>query len=96
MLFVHILRLDVNRLRMARIKMITREQLRMARAAVNWSVRDLAKKAGVAANTVSRFENGSDAYGETLAKFKRVLERAGVIFLDGNGEGPGVRLSKKN
>jgi transcriptional regulator with XRE-family HTH domain len=75
--------------------MITREQLRMARAAVNWSVRDLAKKAGVAANTVSRYENGSDAYGETLAKFKRVLERAGVIFFDGNGEGPGVRLRKK-
>ncbi|MDE2165838.1 MAG: helix-turn-helix transcriptional regulator [Alphaproteobacteria bacterium] len=67
----------------------------MARAAVNWSVRDLAEKAGVAANTVSRFENGSDAYGATLAKFKRVLERAGVIFLDGNGEGPGVRLRKK-
>lgn len=76
--------------------MITREQLRMARAAMNWSVRDLAKRAGVAANTVSRFENGSDAYGETLAKFQRVLERAGVIFLDANGEGPGVRLRKKS
>jgi transcriptional regulator with XRE-family HTH domain len=76
--------------------MITREQLRMARAALNLSVRDFAKKAGVAANTVSRFENGSDAYGETLAKFKRVLERAGVVFLDADGEGPGVRLRKKN
>jgi ribosome-binding protein aMBF1 (putative translation factor) len=76
-------------------KMLTREQLRMARAALNWSVRDLAAKAGVAANTVSRYENGSDAYGETLLKLQRTLETAGLIFLDENGDGPGVRFKKK-
>jgi DNA-binding XRE family transcriptional regulator len=75
--------------------MLTREQLRMARAALNWSVRDLAAKAGVAANTVSRYENGSDAYGETLLKLQRTLEAAGLIFLDENGDGPGVRFKKK-
>jgi len=74
--------------------MLTREQLKMARAALNWSVRDLAKKSGLAANTVSRYENGTDAYGETLAKLRRALEAGGVIFIDGNGEGPGVRLKK--
>ena len=46
--------------------MVTREQVKMARAAMGWGVRDLAAKIGVAANTISRFENGSDAYGETL------------------------------
>jgi transcriptional regulator with XRE-family HTH domain len=74
--------------------MITREQLRMARAALNWTVRDLAAKAGVAANTVSRFENGTDAYGDTLLKLRRALEAGGVIFIDEDEEGPGVRLRK--
>lgn len=74
--------------------MITREQLKMARAALGWSVRDVAMKAGVAANTVSRYENGSDAYGDTLAKLRRALEAAGIVFLDDDGRGPGVRLKK--
>ena len=64
----------------------------MARAALGWSVRDLASRAGLAANTVSRYENGTDAYGETLTKIQRALEDAGIIFIDENDEGPGVRL----
>ena len=54
--------------------MVTREQVRMARAALGWSVRELAAKAGLTANTVSRYENGADALGETLAKIRRALE----------------------
>ena len=73
---------------------MTRAQLKMARAALGWGVRDLAKKAGVAATTVSRYENGADAYGDTLAKLQRALEAGGVIFLNENGDGPGVRLKK--
>ena len=72
--------------------MIIRVQVRMARAALGWSVRDLASRAGLAANTVSRYENGTDAYGETLTKIQRALEDAGIIFIDENDEGPGVRL----
>ena len=68
----------------------------MGRAALGWGVRELAAKAGVAANTVSRFENGSDALGETLRKIRRVFEEAGITFIDENGGGPGVRLSKRN
>ena len=68
----------------------------MARAALGWGVRELAAKAGVAANTVSRFENGSDALGETLRKIRRAFEEAGITFIDENGGGPGVRLKKRN
>jgi len=64
----------------------------MARAALGRSVRDLASRAGLAANTVSRYENGTDAYVETLTKIQRALEDAGIIFIDKNDEGPGVRL----
>jgi transcriptional regulator with XRE-family HTH domain len=73
--------------------MINRIQVKMARAALGWGVRDLASKAGVAANTVSRYENGADALGETLERIQRALENAGVVFIDqGDGGGPGVRL----
>ncbi len=71
-------------------------QLKMARAALGWSVRDIAAQAGVSANTVSRYENGTDAYGETLTKLRRALESRGIIFIDEDEHGgPGVRLAKK-
>ena len=67
-------------------------QLRMARAAVGWGVRELAKKAGVTANTVTRIENGADAKQSTMDKLRSALEAAGVEFT--NGDQPGVRLTK--
>ena len=73
--------------------MISRVQVKMARAALGWGVRDLASKANVSANTVSRFENGSDAYGDTLTKIQRAFEQAGIIFIEQSEDtGPGVRL----
>ena len=70
-------------------------QLRMARAAVGWGVRELAEKAGVTANTVTRIENGSDARQSTMDSLQQALEAAGVMFIDENGGGPGVRLRKR-
>ena len=70
-------------------------QLRMARAAVGWGVRELAEKAGVTANTVTRIENGSDARQSTMDSLQHALEAAGVAFIDENGGGPGVRLRKR-
>ncbi len=75
--------------------MISRAQVRMARAALGWGVRDVAKRAGIAANTVSRYENGADAMGETLLKLQRTFEKAGITFIDENDEGPGVRLRNR-
>ncbi len=75
--------------------MINRVQMKMARAALGWGVRDLAARAGVAANTVSRYENGRDALSENLLKIQRTFEREGIIFIDEGDEGPGVRLRKR-
>ena len=44
--------------------MVTGAQIRMARAALRWGVRDLAKKAEVNANTITRIENGADALAD--------------------------------
>lgn len=70
-------------------------QIRMARAAVGWGVRELAKKAGVTANTVTRIENGADAKQSTMDKLQTALDAAGIEFIEENGGGPGVRLQKR-
>lgn len=75
--------------------MITPEQCRMARAALQIGVRDLAQAAGVASMTVSRFENGhSGGQAETLRKIQTALEQQGIEFIeaDASGAGPGVRI----
>ncbi|WP_307227094.1 helix-turn-helix domain-containing protein [Pararhizobium capsulatum] len=67
----------------------------MARAALKWSLEDLARAANVHRNTVNNFEN--ERYAGTpdvLEAIQRALERAGMIFVAENGEGPGVRLKK--
>jgi transcriptional regulator with XRE-family HTH domain len=64
----------------------------MARAAIGWGVRELAEKADVTANTVTRIENGADAKQSTIDALQRALEAAGIEFT--NGDQPGVRLTK--
>lgn len=73
--------------------MVTSAQLRAARALLNWTVRDLADKAGVHRNTVSRAETDATAPGHATAAIQRALEAAGVEFT--NGGEPGVKLRKK-
>lgn len=71
-------------------------QIRMARAAIGWGVRELAERAGVTANTVTRIENGADAKQSTMDSLQHALAEAGVEFIDENGGGgPGVRLRKR-
>ncbi|WP_427026054.1 helix-turn-helix domain-containing protein [Aureimonas ureilytica] len=68
----------------------------MARAAVGWGVRELAKEAGVSVDTISRLERGEDLQPRTIAAIRTALEAAGVIFIDQNGNGPGVRLKDRS
>jgi transcriptional regulator with XRE-family HTH domain len=75
---------------------VTSAQVKMARAALNWTVRDLAEATGLHRNTISNVEVGRYAGDpETLSIIERVLKRAGVEFIDENGGGPGVRLRKR-
>jgi ribosome-binding protein aMBF1 (putative translation factor) len=75
---------------------VTSAQIRMARAALGWTVRDLAQATGLHRNTVTNIE--VDRYvgdPETLKKLERALAGAGIEFIDENGGGPGVRLKKR-
>ena len=72
---------------------ISPEQCRGARAMLGWSRDKLASAAEVAVGTVVDFERGArQPYKRTLSDIRRALENAGIIFIDQNGGGPGVRL----
>ncbi|WP_244436220.1 hypothetical protein [Sinorhizobium fredii] len=46
--------------------------------------------------SVKNIERGvTDSRMSTMQAIRSALEAAGVIFIDENGEGPGVRLRKK-
>jgi DNA-binding XRE family transcriptional regulator len=70
------------------------DQCRMARAALRMTVKQLAEIAEVSPDTVVRLEDGQELKPRTVAAIRAALEAAGVIFVDENGEGPGVRLKK--
>jgi DNA-binding Xre family transcriptional regulator len=70
-------------------------QIKMARAALGWGVRDLMAAAGISGDTVNRLERGEQLRERTLAAVREALESAGVVFIDSNGGGPGVRLKRK-
>ena len=76
---------------------VTRAQLRMARAALNWTVRDLAQATGLHRNTITNIEVGRYAGDQkSLELIVAVLRKAGVEFIEENGGGAGVRLRKRS
>ncbi len=77
--------------------MISIPQIRAARGLVGWSQTRLAVEAGLSLPTVKRYETASalKVSDAAVGAIQAALEAAGVIFVDENGEGPGVRLRKK-
>ena len=74
---------------------ITADQIRMARASLGWSFEDFALNSGVSARTIRRIERENGLSVVTPANLKLIvttLEAAGVEFVGGPGDGPGVRL----
>jgi ribosome-binding protein aMBF1 (putative translation factor) len=74
---------------------ITIEQFRAARALLDWSREELAKRSGQHPTTVKRVETpeSENVSDEVREKLKATLEAAGVEFT--NGDKPGVRLNAK-
>jgi transcriptional regulator with XRE-family HTH domain len=68
--------------------------MRMARAALKWGVRDVARAAQVSPATVTRVEADRPANAATVAAIRAALEAAGIEFIADNGGGAGVRLRK--
>ncbi len=71
------------------------KQVKAARSLLGWSQEDLAHKSGVSIPTIKRLEaedGGIGGRAETGEKITAALERAGVVFT--NGDEPGVKLRK--
>ena len=82
-----------------RLKALTSDQIRAARALVRWRAEDLARESGVGVATIRRAELTEHETSMTAANdlaVRRALEMAGVEFIDENGGGPGVRLRKRS
>lgn len=77
--------------------MITVEQMRAARGLLGWSQSDLATKADLSLPTIKRLEGGFGprVSDDARRRIKRALEAAGILFIDENGGGLGVRLRKR-
>ncbi len=75
--------------------MITSSQIRAARALVNWSARELAQQSGVGVATIRRMELAEgvpSSNAQTLDLVRKTIESAGVEFIGGPDDRPGVRL----
>ena len=78
--------------------MLTSGQIKMARAALGWSIDVLAEKTSISSRTIKRIEATigiPNATAANLKLIKQTLEQAGVEFIGTAEEGPGVRLWKQ-
>ena len=66
-------------------------QVRMARAALGWSLADLANRAEVNPNTISRYETGREVMSGVIHKLEAALRAEGLVFFE-DGEEIGVKL----
>ncbi len=75
--------------------MLISSQIRSARALIRWSAQNLADESGVSWKTIQRMEAANGVPSATAKNLKAIqdtLEDAGVIFIDADDDGPGVRL----
>ena len=80
-----------------KLKHLTSDQIRAARALLRWRAEDLAQASAVGIATIRRAELAEKETSMTAPNdmaVRRALEAAGVEFIDENSAGPGVRLRK--
>jgi transcriptional regulator with XRE-family HTH domain len=76
--------------------MNTPAQIRASRVLLGWDQHDLASAAGVDRSTIQRMEHLGPEHCEhaNVARVRKALEAAGILFIKGGLEGAGVRLSR--
>lgn len=74
-------------------KVITSDQIRAARGLLGWSQPTLAKAAGISISVIKDIEREARTVRTaTLLAIEAAFGRAGIVFLDPNGGGRGVRF----
>jgi transcriptional regulator with XRE-family HTH domain len=80
-------------------QVLTAQQIRAARGALGWSVRELAERTGVGTATISRYEFADAVLRsrkDNLEKIKSALEAAGIEFIGSPDDGPGIRIHSQD
>lgn len=67
----------------------------MARAALGWTLDDLAKASGVARRTIAKFETGGNVLPEKLETLRAAFVGEGVEFING-GRRAGVAYQRSD
>jgi transcriptional regulator with XRE-family HTH domain len=73
-------------------------QIRAARAALGWSIEEMAEKSGVSGRTIKRFEahhGVPPSRSSTLQDIQYALEAAGIEFVGTPEDGPGIRVRSR-
>ena len=74
---------------------ISSAQSRAARGMLDWSQTELAQRSNLSESTIRDFEKGRRVPSvNNLAAVRRAFEDAGLVVIDENGGGAGVRLRK--
>ncbi len=75
--------------------MLISQQIRAARHGVRLTVQELAERAGVSVSTLKRIEAADGvpaASARNLLQIQTALEAAGIEFIGGPGDAPGIRI----
>lgn len=78
--------------------MITSEQIRSARAALDWSIEQLASATAISSRTIMRMEASAGVPSSTKANLNAIrnaLEAAGIEFVGSPDDRPGIRIKTK-
>jgi len=79
--------------------MLTGVQIRMARHALQWSVRKLAERSEVSTSTITRAESVEGVPATTKANLqllRSTFESAGIEFIGSAGDAPGIRIHTRD
>jgi transcriptional regulator with XRE-family HTH domain len=75
---------------------IAPEQCRAARGLLGWSQDHLVEKSGVSKRTIVRFElEDGEPFNRTVVALHSSFQKAGILFIEQNGGGIGVRFRKR-
>jgi len=77
--------------------MVTGAQIRIARAALRWTVQELSAKSKVSTSTIKRIEAEDGVPQSTLANLtalQSALEATGIEFIGTPDNGPGIRIHR--
>ena len=78
--------------------MITGLQIRSGRAALNWSIEQLAAASSISVRTIKRMEATAGVPSSTKANLNAIktsLEAAGIEFIGTPDDRPGIRIDTK-